>query len=302
MERQRDLFGDTKWQVNPSPQTEADAHHIKTMGKRLGLMSGKVWLQANHDLNEHNPTMEHNWQAKFARFCQARLDLPKTCKHLQRWAQECPPPGPLRWMPAWKRVIVFWKKGWKSSDLDLVLWWSSIQPYITIPLKHSPNKVPTAHSNSAFEQDSFTPSALKNCPSKKKAVYQNQLVKSSVWGHKIISYKATQDPQLSFQNQGTTPLPIKALVNSGAPRRWCYPVPLKRQRPVAWWLDLSPTWPGISHGILESKGSQQISKINTPSLEDMRFNLTRLFIRMCVWSRYIMSNKIYTYIYIYTWI
>lgn len=131
----------------PPPVCEADAHRIKTMGKRLGLMSGKVWLQANHDLNEHNPTMGHNWQAKFVCFCQARLDLPKKCKHLQRWAQECPPPGPLRWMPAWKRVIVFWKKGWKSSDLDLVLWWSSIQPCIT--LKHSPNKVPTPtlHSN-----------------------------------------------------------------------------------------------------------------------------------------------------------
>lgn len=84
--RDKEIFlGDTKWQVNPPPTVcEADAHHIKTMGKRLGLMSGKVWLQANHDLNEHNPTMGHNWQAKFVCFCQARLDLAKKCKHLQR--------------------------------------------------------------------------------------------------------------------------------------------------------------------------------------------------------------------------
>ena len=83
MERQRDLFGDTKWQVNPPQVGEADADHIRTHGKALGFMSGKVWLPANHDLNEHNPTMEHSWQAKFVRFCQARLDLPKRCKHLR---------------------------------------------------------------------------------------------------------------------------------------------------------------------------------------------------------------------------
>ena len=153
-----------RW-IPPPTVCEADAHHIKTMGKRLGLMSGKVWLQANHDLNEHNPTMGHNWQAKFVCFCQARLDLPKKCKHLQRWAQECPLPGPLRWMPAWEKGDCFRKNG---GSLQISTWcyggprYNPTLHWNIVPTK-SQLHIPTLHSN--------------RIPSLPKAVYQNQLVK-----------------------------------------------------------------------------------------------------------------------------